>query len=237
MKKLSVLVISLVLLATAGLSSALAEATVSGDAYVAVNSKYLWRGFDLSHDSSYVVQPGMDLSLGGFTASFWSNWDEDSSELNETDITLDYSFDVNKLVSMSVGNIYYGLDGAKDTNELYVGAAFNTLLSPEIKVYYDYDEADKTGLFLTASVGHSIDLSDGVALNLGALVSYNGKSDYAVGDYSNFHNAEFSASVDWQAMKGLTVSPGVIYSVPLSGDARDVIDNEFMAGVTVAYSF
>ena len=33
-----------------------------------------------------------------------------------------------------------------------------------------------------------------LSLSLGALVSYNDESDYAVGDYSGWHNYELSAS-------------------------------------------
>lgn len=238
MKKLPVLLFSL-LLATTNLPSASADVSVSGDAYIAVNSMYLWRGFDLSDDSSFVAQPGIDLSLGGFTASYWSNWDEETSELNETDITLDYSVDVTDLVSLSVGNIYYALDGLADTNELYLGLTLNTLLSPEFNIYYDYDEAEETGIFLTVGIGHGFDLATDVSINMGALVSYNIESDYSVGDYSNFHNAELLVSLDWEVLEGLIVSPVTVFSLPLSDDAEDIsgIDDEFMAGIKLAYNF
>ena len=181
----------------------------------------------------------MDVSFGPVTFSYWSNFDEDLGKLNETDITIDYSRDLNDLVSLSFGNIYYALDGAEDTNELYLSAAFNTLLSPSLTVYWDWDEADEAGLYLTAAIGHTFAIDESMGLNLGAQIAYNGESDYAVGDFSDFHNAEFSVSVDIEAAKGFVISPAVVVSIPLSDDAEDVagIDEEIMVGVTCAYNF
>ena len=51
MKKLyAALLLSPLLLVSAGLSCAQAESDFSGNAYVGVNSMYLWRGFNLSED-------------------------------------------------------------------------------------------------------------------------------------------------------------------------------------------
>jgi hypothetical protein len=239
MKKWSILLAAVMMFAATIVPGARAQIEFSGDAYASINSMYLWRGFDLSPDADYVVQPGMDISFGGFTLRYWSNLDSDSGEMNETDLTVDYSFDANDLISLSLGNIFYALEDLDDTNELYLGVGFNTFLSPSLKVYYDYDEAEETGLFYTASIGHSFDLKKSLGLSLGALVSYNQKSDYAVGDYSDLHNAEISLSLDYAVNDRITVSPAFIYSAALSDDAEDIagIDEEFMGGVTVALTF
>ncbi|MDF1580960.1 MAG: hypothetical protein P1P74_09315 [Desulfuromonadales bacterium] len=47
-------------------------AEASGDVYAGFSEKYLWRGFDLS-SSVAVAQGGMDVSVGKFTFSYWSN--------------------------------------------------------------------------------------------------------------------------------------------------------------------
>ena len=237
MKKLFVALLATFVLSSAFATAALAAIEVSGDAYVSVNTKYLWRGFDLSEDDNYVVQPGADVSFKGFTVSWWGNISENTGDMNEVDLTIDYSFDVTDLVSMSVGNILYDVDGFKDTNELYVGATLNTILSPSLTVYWDYDECEEDGYFVTASVGHTFELNDKAGLNLGALVSYNGASDYAVGDYHDFHNAELSLGLDYAVTDQIAVSPAVLYSTPLSDTADDTIDDEVTAGVTVTLSF
>jgi uncharacterized protein (TIGR02001 family) len=241
MKKLTVVLVALLVLAAAGPAAAL---EVSGDAYAGVASKYLWRGYDLSGGLP-VVQGGVDLSAKGFTLGFWSNFQTmtdpgegyRSNEITETDVTLDYTMDVTDLVSVSVGHIFYALDGINDTNELYLGVGLNTLLSPSLTVYYDYDEADETGLFYSASVGHSFDLIDKVALNLGALVSYNDESDYSVGNYSDWHNYELSASVDYGPLENVTISPSVIFSEGLSDDARAALDSQLVSGLNVTLAF
>ncbi len=93
--------------------------------------------------------------MGGFTVSWWGNFSENTGEMNEVDLTLDYSMDVNDMISLSVGNILYDVDGAADTNELYAGVSLNTLLSPSLTVYYDYDEFDGN-IYTVASIGHTI---------------------------------------------------------------------------------
>ncbi|RPH41036.1 MAG: hypothetical protein EHM86_04695 [Desulfobulbaceae bacterium] len=239
MKKLYAVLLSPILLFSAGLSCAQAESEFSGNVYAGINSMYLWRGFNLSEDSDFVVQPGLDLSYAGFTASIWANYDEDSSKFNETDLTLDYSFDINETVSMSVGNTYFNLDAAEDTNELYLTCAFNTLLSPEFSIYWDWDQSEETGIYLTAGLSHSFELMDGLTLNLGGLVGYNIENYSVSEEYSNFHNAELSASIDWVVAGSVTITPAVTVSMPLTDDAEDIagIDDETMVGLTASFEF
>lgn len=236
MKQWSVILVVVLMAVVSTAPAALAAIAVSGDAYVGIFDKYLWRGENLSGGKS-VIQSGVDLSSHGFTLSYWSNLQTHSKrKLTETDITLDYSFDINKMFSASVGNIYYGLEGT-DTNELYAGLSANTLLSPALKVYYDYDQAKDDGYFITFAIGHSFTLTKKMGLNLGALVSYNGGSDFSVGPYHNWHDYELSASIDYALTDQLTLSPSFLYTAPISGAARGVIDNQALAGLNLALSF
>ncbi|WP_321530501.1 hypothetical protein [uncultured Desulfuromonas sp.] len=212
---------------------------VDGDAYVAVESMYLWRGFDLSPDSDFVVSGGVDLSTHGFTLSYWVNWDEKANKVNETDIGLDYSWDVNEMFSMSVGDVLYAVDSAEDTHELYVAVTANTLLSPTLTAYWDWDEAEEEGLFYTLDLSQDVALGDTLALLLGGQVSYNQHSDFSVGDYSAFHNAELSVALDWAVHEQISVTPLVRFSTPLSDEADDIaeIDDEIYTGISVLLSF
>jgi uncharacterized protein (TIGR02001 family) len=246
MKKLSFLLIAVLVVAATVMVPAAQAVEVEGDAYVGYYDKYLWRGFDLSGGTP-VVQGGVDLSAKGFTLSYWTNIQTKDdvvlgSEVNggdatETDIVLDYSFDINDLLSASVGTIWYALDGLEDTKEAYLGLSLNTLLEPSVTVYYDYDQADENALFYTASVGHSLDLVDGLSLSLGALVSYNDESDYAVGNYSDWHNYELSVGLDYALNDSVAISPSFIYSSPISDEAKEAIDSEMVTGVSIAFAF
>lgn len=225
--------------------AAAAQIEVEGDAYAVVESMYLWRGMDLSPDSDFVVSGGIDLSFNGFTLSYWGNWDQDTNKVNETDLILDYSFDVNELLSVSVGDILYVVDELPDTHELYLALGLNTLLSPTLTTYWDWDEAEDDGLFLTLAVEHGFELSEQAELLLGAEVGYNHNSlynDYDEDDdvldfYSGFHNAEFSVAVDYAIHEQIFLTPMLRYSMPLSDKADDLIDDETYFGVSVLLAF
>jgi len=69
------------------------EESPTASADVAILSKYIWRGQELSHDS-IVVQPSMTVSYMGFSGNLWGNLDTDQYKSdedhnwNETDLTL-----------------------------------------------------------------------------------------------------------------------------------------------------
>jgi len=225
---------------------ALAAIEVEGDVYVGYYDKYLWRGFDLSGGTP-VVQGGVDLSAKGFSLGYWTNIQTKDdvvlgSEVNggnatETDITLDYTFSPIEMLSVSVGTIWYALDGADDTKEAYLGLSLDTILEPSLKIYYDYDACDEKGLFYTASIGHSIEISEALSVSLGALVSYNQESDYAVGDYSDWHNYELSLAAEYALTDQFSVSPSFLFSSGISEDAKDAIDSEVLGGVALSFTF
>lgn len=244
MKKMVSVLIGIVMAALVVCSPVMAEIEVEGDVYAGVYDKYLWRGFDLS-GSEPVAQGGFDLTYKNYSLSYWTNvqLSSDSAEgyksgvATENDLTIDYSRDITELVSISVGNIYYILDGLDDTNELYLSASLSTILEPTLTVYYDWDEADENGLYYTASIGHSFDLMENLSLSVGALVGYNDESDYAVGDYSEWHNYEFSASAEYAVTDQLSVSPSFLYSSGISDEAKMAIDSEMVGGLTATLVF
>lgn len=239
MKKFVVLCAVLLLAATAALPTAALALEASADAYVSIYSKYLWRGFDLSEDDGFVVQPGADVSIGGFTLSWWGNISENTGDMNEVDLVLDYSFDLGEMVSMSVGNILYDVDGISDTNELYLGATLNTILEPSLTVYYDYDEF-KT-VYTTLGVSHRFDLNEQFDLNVGATASYlvDDEDDGFGSDESWLHNLELSVGLGYAPTENFALSLDALYSTPLSDDAEDIagIDDEATVGLTATYAF
>ncbi len=232
-KQLSLSLLTLLVLTASVIPSTVFAVEVSGDVYGGISSMYLWRGDDLSAGEA-VFQSGVDLSVKGLTFSYWSNYNQDNG-LDETDIVIDYTTDLSELVSVSIGNILYSVEGS-DTNEVYLGLGFNTLLAPELTVYYD-TAAAAGDLFVTAAISHSFDLQEGLGLTIGGLVSY---IDTAV--VSDLHNFELSAGLDYAITEQLTISPSVIFSTPLSDDSDDLaygdgIDDEFMGGLTLTLSF
>ncbi len=240
LKKFSTVMFGVIVLLALSLPVGAAE--TSGTASAGVFSNYVWRGQQLSE--GYVIQPSVGITYGSFGANLWANYDGDVSdhgELTETDLTLDYTFSMEKF-SFDAGYIYYGLEGADDTQEIYLTVGYDMLLSPSLTVYYDIEEGN--GAFIVASVGHSVEVSEGMDLNIGGSVSYNANSEYSIGDYSALHNGEISASLSIPA-GSITVEPVVAYSFPLSDDAETALetispDNDssiFYGGVNVSLGF
>jgi hypothetical protein len=252
MKKFLSIITVAAALATAITSVASAEIKVSGDVYAGPYSKYLFRGHDLS-GNQWVVQGGADLTYKDVTLSYWSNYQTHAfeygnrSDVTETDITLNYAFSPSKLLSMNVGNTYYTFDGLRDTNELYLKTALNTLLTPTLAIYFDWDEAqsdtyDGTGLFFTLSVGHSFELAKGLNWNFGALASYNMENisaDFSKDTkYNNLHNYELSTSIDYSLTDAIKISPSYFYSTAFNHNARKIgMKDENVFGIKAAFIF
>ncbi len=244
MKKLIVAVLALAVFAT----PAAAAIEVEGDVYAGVYDKYMWRGFNLSA-SQPVLQMGTDISAKGFTFSYWTNTQLSGAghdEITETDVVLDYSFDVNEMLSVSVGDIYYNFNVPGNTHELYLGLALNTVLAPSLTIYYDYDAAsgaaadggDLAGLYYALTVGHDLELAENVGMSLGAALNYNDESPF-VGEYSEMHNYELSVGLSYAVNDQVSIDASAIYSDAISDEAELAIgdDGESTGGVSVTLAF
>ena len=207
---------------------------VSGFASVDVMSNYVWRGIKVSN--SFVVQPSIGIGYGDFAANFWGNYDSDVAEwtsngqtghgeMTEVDLTLSYTKTIDKF-TLTGGYIYYSFEGFNDTQEFFVTVAYDTLLSPSLTVYYDYDEGN--GAFIIASIGHTFKLPKDMSLKLGALASYNIENGIMGFDrhgdkFSNFYNAEVNAALMIPITKALSLTPKIAYSFAISNDAKDAM--------------
>lgn len=244
---------------------AMAADKPSADATVGLYSTYVWRGEELSHDS-LVIQPSLTVGYRGFSANIWNNVDthvdeklkaisndtaKSNFDLNETDITLAYDWTVGK-VGFSAGYIYYNLELAEDTQEVFLKSSLDTFLNPTITVYRDI--AGTPYWYVTGGVSHAIPIKNDIALDLGAQVSYwayDHAADAADPDnpgkaFSAFHDGLLSASVTFPLNHYISVTPELYYSFPLSTDASDRLkalnvasgDDSFIyGGVSISLSF
>ncbi len=215
-----------------------------GTAYFGLFDKYLWRGFDLSGGLP-VAQGGVDVGLGGVTLSYWSSLQLSRSagdglaagNISETDLTVDYSRPLTERVSLSVGNIFYALDGLEDTNEFYLGLSLDSVASPSLTVYYDWDQAKENGLFYVLAFEHRFQPWKKLRLTPSLAVSYNDKSDYSIGDYSDWHDVEAGLRVDYELSGSLAVSATFLASSGLSDAARKALDSETQGGISMTFAF
>jgi len=218
---------------------------VGGSGSLGIFSDYVWRGQKLGNN--LVIQPSVEITYNNFKANLWANYDTDLEEHTETDLTLSYSFPIERF-SLETGYIYYALEGAEDTQEIYLSVSLELMLNPTLSLYYDFDEGK--GGFIVGSIGHSFELARGMSLNLGASISYNinnevmgtnSKGD----DFCNFYNGELSLSISIPVASAINIEPMVAYSFPISSDAEDAIEaiskegdtNFFYGGVTISLSF
>jgi hypothetical protein len=125
----------------------------------------VWRGQELSKDSM-VIQPSMTVGYKGFAGNLWGNLDTDpytttndatKENWTETDFTLSYGREFG-MVSAEAGWIYYGLDGADDSYELYLTAGLDVLLAPTLTIYRDISSYPHT--YFLAGVSHAFELTE-----------------------------------------------------------------------------
>jgi hypothetical protein len=211
----------------------------TADLTVAALSKYVWRGQEFSKDS-VVIQPSMTVGYKGFSANLWGNLDTDlydttseSSNWTETDLTLSYDRSFGA-VGVTAGYIFYGLDGANDSQEIFVSASLDTLLAPTLSVYRDYD--NYAGWYVTLGVSHSFPITADLNLDLGAQVGYleaDEASTYGevisgaeseTEAYSALHDGTLSASMSFPVNEYISVTPSLTYVFPLSSEASDLME-------------
>jgi hypothetical protein len=235
------------------------EAKPTASADIGVFSKYVWRGYELSKDS-VVIQPSITVGYKDVSLNLWGNLDthdyndpQHDSNFNETDMTLSYSKSFG-MVNLGVGYIYYGLDAVEDSQEIYLSAGIDTLLSPTLTVYREI--AHLPSWYISFGVSHSIELMKKITLDLAGSVGYyySDDDDFVEVDdnlmpttnkYRNFHNGLVSVGFTIPVAKYFTIKPMIAYSFPLTKEADNLIKSSSLSnesdfvygGVTASISF
>jgi len=223
-----------------------------------VLSQYVWRGYALSHDSA-VIQPSLTFSYKGFSANIWGNYDTDEdkpggdSEWNETDYTLSYEYQVLSTLNVNLGTIYYELDEAKDSFEIFGGFSLNLkYLDLAFNAYREISHYP--GWWLQFSLSKSITIPHhGISLDMSTSFIYQDSDDegsYPDPDdpnkaFDGWQSGNISLVLNIPITEKFIVSPKIMYSFPLSGDASDEIkmlswekDDDFIyGGICLKYSF
>ena len=179
----------------------------------------------------------------------------DKTNWNETDLTFSYTHDLGP-VKLTGGYIYYALEGADDSQELFLKVAGNMLLSPTLAVYREI--ANYPGWYFNLGIGHSINLTKEITLDLGAaigsqisdtdkIVKYNSNGQPTSDKYNSLHlhDGNFSVGLTIPFGKYFSVKPVLYYSMALSDDAKNRIrgtslsdKNDFLyGGITLTASF
>ena len=218
------------------------ESPVSASGDISVLSRYVWRGYAFS-DDSIVIQPSATVSYGGFGFNLWGNLDRDDANydgmsFNEIDMTLSYDWSFDKL-GIGLGYIYYGLEG-DDSQEFYVSFSYDTILSPSLTIYRDFDAFE--GTYYSLGIGHSIAITDELSLDLSGAIGYYDLDDV---DYSELHDGTIGASMTFPINDYISITPSLTYTFGLSSEAKDDIEavsadgesDHFFGGITASIAF
>ncbi|MEW6670292.1 MAG: MltA-interacting MipA family protein [Thermodesulfobacteriota bacterium] len=247
MKKITLHGLLILILALVGTGSGYAaDATFGGD----FNSAYVWRG--MTFNDGAVFQPSLDVSHKGFGLNVWGNLDIDdydntlnSGKFSEVDLTLSYSFNIEKL-SAAVGWIEYLFpQGAEGTREVYVSLAMDVYkgLTAGLNLYYDVENVGD--YFTAASLGYSLPVGANFTLDLKALAGYCGE-DFAVaygGTDGGFHDYTFSMTGTYTLIQNLNIKAYLNYTGSLDDDVLPkkrnggYQDTDLYGGIGVYYSF
>jgi hypothetical protein len=224
------------------------EPKVTGSVGVGVFNRYIFRGYEIGSKSA-VVQPGVTVSYRGFSAGFWGNWDSSqhatqsfapndrNKSYNETDITLSYTHNIDKL-GLTVGYIYYGTKYTAETQEVFGSVTYDVIAHPTLSVYRDIDEYK--GTYFNFSLSQSVpvyklptgDLTLDLAGSIGYFIgeaNYWKTYDSSTGGYTGkkynaLHDGMVKAGVTIPLGKGFTIQPVAQYWFPLSGKAHKSVD-------------
>jgi hypothetical protein len=194
---------------------------VTGSASLGVYNQYIFRGYEIGQ-SGLVAQPSLTASYKGFSATFWGNMDTNQRSTrsadfsaeskafkkgwNETDLTLSYTYAINKL-SLTGGYIYYGTKYADETEELFATIAYDIISKPSLPVYKEIT------LDLGASFGYYIGASDYWRTFDTSTGTYTGTM------YKGLHDGMVKVGLTIPATKAFSIQPSIQYWFPLSSNA------------------
>lgn len=218
-----------------------------------VFSQYISRGMEYSKDS-LIIQPSLTIGYKGVSLNVWGNLDTNNdvygeAKYNETDLTVSYTKAIG-IVELTGSYIYYGIDGAVDSQEISGVVAIDTLLNPTLTVYREI--AHFPAWYAVLGVSHSFEVHEKITLDLAGSASYlySDDSDMAEANnpnekYRQLHNGVASVGFTIPFGEYFSVAPTLAYSFPLTDKAKDYIqaaslsdESSFLyGGVTLSMAF
>jgi hypothetical protein len=237
MQRANVLVTAFVIALTSlGAVPVHAQAEIGVD--LGLFSAFMWRGLSLTNKP--VAQPAVWASIpagnASITLGLWSTidlgrYDDPADDISESGGSSSFNlaeYDPYGEVSFTVGRatltggvIAYifpndlgpvgGFTEDLNTVEIYGRAAFDAPLSPGLAIYYDVDKVK--GAYFEGSIGHTLQASENVAVELGAAAGFNAGQGIDPDDESfNFADDGFT-HVDLSA--GVPLTAGVFSITPV----------------------
>lgn len=242
MKRLHVAAAALIALSSPTIASAEQDRSVTVDTSVAVLTDYMFRGFNLYDGTS--IQPSTNLNykteVGTFTGGLWfhlpGEGDRQSEKFTELDATLKYAHSIGP-VAFTIGNVWYtypneGDNEILDTAEMFATVSYDTLFTPTLSFYHDWDEFDAQ--YYEFGLSHKLTAETlGEGFNVTPFVAFGfaSSADNVYDDDGLVHVTYGMYST--VSLGDITLTPSVNYTSKVD----DATVNEFWAGISFAYSF
>uniref|UniRef100_A0A7C3ZDD9 Rhodanese domain-containing protein n=1 Tax=Desulfobacca acetoxidans TaxID=60893 RepID=A0A7C3ZDD9_9BACT len=239
---------------------------------VDILSQYVFRGVALSR-GSVVFQPSMTVSFKGVAVNIWGNFDtnennpfgitkprRNAAKWNETDLTLSYSKEVIRNLTLTGGIVYYGLDSNNslyDSFEVYGGFDYKfPWFNAGFAAYREV--ANLPGWYLSWYITRSFDLPVKLPKPLGkptldlwaswSAELSNSRIAYPTADgslYRSLHAGHLMATLNIPVGTYVKISPKIMYWYALGGQSTytsgtlswDGNHNHILGGVNASFSF
>lgn len=238
------LLITVVMPIIIGSSATAGDDRDGGAAELVLANRYLFRGYRLSGNNG-VVQPGLTLSAGSLSFSIACNIDLEEEEtssfmpetsggrrLNETSLSAAYTVE-HEAFSLVASYLYYSPVHDADTEEISLEFFVDCFAHPTLALFRDIGLYP--GTYVNLGVSHVVALPRTLDLELSAALGYFvGDSDawktfdgdtgeYTGQRYQALHDGFVQARLTIPLIGDLEASPSILYSFPLSADARRTV--------------
>ena len=222
--------------------SLVGEGPASGGASVGYTSHYWARGLAINLEGA--LQGDISVTVptadgGSVTLLTWGTMDVSNAvgdgsgtpgnggRISEIDLGLDYSRNIgDTLLSVGLLSYEYPNTGAASSAEVYAAASWTVVgLEPSVAAYLDFVEAED--VYLNASLGRSLELTEDVGLHLSASLGWMGpgQTEYYFGrDSSALSDLWLRAGLDWTLDPVTTLSFSLNGVRVLDGNLRDELD-------------
>lgn len=201
------------------------------------SNRYIWRGFDLNPDNKFVIQPSVDFTFGEspWSLNLWYSHSNENNDLNEIDLTVNYTFPGGKDVEITAGMIHYGwywVDNFKEENnttlETFVTFAWKNLdLNPEFSLYHDNKNGN--GLYAQLALSKEFKLSEKQTIELSSSIGYNQKQWI---NKSGLSDVNLRLSVPLNDGK---ITPFFAISWPLMKEINPDVAREYWMGLSLSF--
>jgi uncharacterized protein (TIGR02001 family) len=232
---------------TAGVSTTAAAEGIGVSTTLAYESRYIFRGVQFAETS---LQPGVELSYGGFYGGAWFNLPIGDDDLvvtpggEELDLYAGYSGQLSEALAFDVGVTYYTFpdlasgffdifeedgDGlGANTVEIFAGLSLDAPLAPSLYVYRDFMFDTFT---IEGGLSHSIPLSEKTSFDLGGSIGYVIDDD----DGGDYLYGAATADLSYALTDDASISGGVRYGG--SDIAGGSFIDDSIAGTTQSSGF